>query len=159
MSPATSTLFSRHGRRLPTLDPYLRRGRVERVTGLVLESRGPRIPLGEVCRVKTSAGSLLAEVVGFRERFTLLMALQETAGLGPGDVVTATGQPLQVGVGPRLLGRVVNGLGEPIDGLGPVEAERNRAISAPAPEPLHRPRIAEPLSVGVRAIDGLLTIG
>jgi flagellum-specific ATP synthase len=159
MSPMTSTLLSKHSRRLPTLDPYLRRGRVERVTGLVLESRGPRIPLGEVCRVETSAGSLLAEVVGFRERFTLLMALQETAGLGPGDVVTATGQPLRIGVGPRLLGRVLNGLGEPIDGLGPVEAEQSRTISARAPEPLHRPRIAEPLSVGVRAIDGLLTIG
>ncbi|MBM3324449.1 MAG: FliI/YscN family ATPase [Calditrichaeota bacterium] len=156
---STSTLRSKYIHRLPSLDPYLRRGRVERVTGLILEARGPRVPIGELCRIETSAGRLLAEVVGFRDQYTLLMALQETAGLGPGDVVTALGYPMRIGVGMGLLGRIVNGLGEPIDGLGPFTPEDFRVTVAPAPDPLRRSRIREPLSVGVRAIDGLLTIG
>jgi len=159
VSVSTSTLRSKYIHRLPSLDPYLRRGRVERVTGLILEARGPRVPIGELCRIETSAGRLLAEVVGFRDQYTLLMALQETAGLGPGDVVTALGYPMRIGVGMGLLGRIVNGLGEPIDGLGPFTPEDFRVTVAPAPDPLRRSRIREPLSVGVRAIDGLLTIG
>jgi flagellum-specific ATP synthase len=102
---------------------------------------------------------MLAEVVGFRDQFTLLMALQETAGLGPGDIVTALGHPLRIGVGVGLLGRVLNGLGEPLDGLEPIVPEEYRGIVASAPDPLRRARITESLSVGVRAIDGLLTIG
>ncbi|MFH1011595.1 MAG: FliI/YscN family ATPase [bacterium] len=159
MSVSTSTLRSKYIHRLPSLDPYLRRGRVERVTGLILEARGPRVPIGELCRIETSAGRLLAEVVGFRDQSTLLMALQETAGLGPGDVVTALGQPMRIGVGMGLLGRIVNGLGEPIDGLGPFTPEDFRVTAASAPDPLRRTRIREPLSVGVRAIDGMLTVG
>jgi len=155
----TSSLLSRYADRLPAIDPYEWRGHVERVTGLILEARGPRIPLGELCRVETSVGSMLAEVVGFRDQFTLLMALQETAGLGPGDIVTAVGHPLRIGVGVGLLGRILNGLGEPLDGLEPIVPEEYRGIVASAPDPLRRARITEPLSVGVRAIDGLLTIG
>jgi flagellum-specific ATP synthase len=155
----TSSLLTKYANRLAATDLYEWRGHVERVTGLILEARGPRISLGELCRMETSAGSMLAEVVGFRDEFTLLMALQETAGLGPGDVVNALGHPLRIGVGVGLLGRILNGLGEPIDGLKSVEPEEYRGIVAPAPDPLRRARITEPLSVGVRAIDGLLTIG
>lgn len=159
MTVKTCSLLSKYTDRLPTIDPHEWRGRVERVTGLILEARGPRTPIGELCRVETSAGSMLAEVVGFRDQFTLLMALQETAGLGPGDIVTALGHPLRIGVGVGLLGRVLNGLGEPLDGLEPIVPEEYRGIVASAPDPLRRARITESLSVGVRAIDGLLTIG
>jgi flagellum-specific ATP synthase len=159
MTVKTSSLLSKYTDRLPTIDPYEWRGRVERVTGLILEARGPRIPIGELCRVETSAGSMLAEVVGFRDQFTLLMALQETAGLGPGDIVTTLGHPLRIGLGVGLLGRILNGLGEPLDGLEPIVPEEYRGIVSQAPDPLRRARITEPLSVGVRAIDGLLTIG
>ncbi|MBU1936279.1 FliI/YscN family ATPase [bacterium] len=156
---AMPNLLTKYSQRIPSLDAYLRRGRVERVTGLVIESRGPRVPLGQLCRVDTSTGSLLAEVVGFRQHFTLLMALEETAGLGPGDIATDLGRPLRIGVGPGLLGRIVDGLGRPIDEGGNIEAEEFRSVSAAAPDPLHRARITEPLAVGVRAIDGLLTVG
>jgi flagellum-specific ATP synthase len=159
LNPSASTLHSKCLQRLPALDPYLRRGHVERVTGLILEARGPRVPIGELCRIRTSTGELLAEVVGFRDQFTLLMALQETAGLGSGDIVTALGHPMRIGMGMGLLGRIVNGLGKPIDGLGPMTPEEFRETVAPAPDPLRRTRIREPLSVGVRAIDGMLTIG
>lgn len=153
------SLLAKYIQRIPTVDTYQRRGRIERVTGLVLEARGPRVPLGQLCRVETSTGHLLAEVVGFRDHFTLLMALQETVGLGPGDVVTALGHPLRIRVGPELLGRILNGLGEPIDGRDSIEAEEYRLTVASAPDPLHRQKITQPLSVGVRAIDGLLTVG
>lgn len=133
------------------------RGRVRRVAGGVVEATGPRVPVGELC---TIAGSrpLPAEVIGFREDAVLLMPLTDANGLYPGALVASRRRPLSVRVGPALLGRVLDGLGRPIDDAGPVRGCL-RSIFADAPAPLERRRILEPLATGVRAIDGLLTCG
>lgn len=148
-------------------EPIARQGRVTQVVGLVVESVGPAVEIGELLAIERPrtglstgvVGPLLAEAVGFRDRRVLLMPLQGTAGLAPGAIVTATGRRLEVACGPGLLGRVLDGLGRPIDGKGPVVAEQWRSAEAEPPAPLARRPIDEPLPVGVRAIDGLLTCG
>ncbi|KEO82931.1 flagellar protein export ATPase FliI [Tumebacillus flagellatus] len=152
------------------LDRYLRRlertrtikvnGKVTKVIGLTIESKGPVATIGDVCTIE-SAGMppMYAEVVGFRENNVLLMPLGDLGSIGPGHDVVATGSSLQVPVGPHLLGRVLNGLGEPIDGKGPLVCHEHTNAMQQPPNPLTRKRIQEPLSVGVRCIDGLLTVG
>jgi len=103
--------------------------------------------------------SLDAEVVGFRDGRTLLMPLGEPAGVGPGQTVVAAGQALRVGVGESLLGRVLDGLGRPMDGRPAPAGCRPRAVEAAPPDPLSRPPIDRPLSLGVRAIDALMPCG
>jgi flagellum-specific ATP synthase len=136
-------------------------GRVTRVVGLVIEAVGIDVGLGELCRVTslTDQRSILAEVVGFHERGVLLMPLGEMEGLHPGSSVKPLGRSFGVDVGPGLLGRVLNGLGHPIDGLGKIEVEERVPLSAEPPNPLSREIIREPLETGVRAIDGILTLG
>ncbi len=136
-------------------------GRVTQVIGLLIESDGPGVNVGEVCHLfpRGSAEPIPAEVVGFRNDRLLLMPLGEMGGIGPGCEVVATGEPMRVEVGRALLGRVVDGLGRPIDGRGPLEAEAKYAVHNAPPKPLDRPRIKDHLAVGVRAIDGLLTCG
>jgi len=136
-------------------------GRVSQVVGVVVESKGPAAHLGEVCeiRVKRNSPPILAETVGFRENVVLLMPLGEMEEIAPGSDVVATGSSLKVKVGEGLLGRVLDGLGRPIDGLGPLEYEDDVQVSRTPPHPLTRKRIHDPLSLGVRAIDGLLTCG
>ncbi|WP_264844712.1 flagellar protein export ATPase FliI [Caldinitratiruptor microaerophilus] len=149
-------------RRVAEADPLPLVGRVDGVTGLVIQSRGPRASVGELCRISPPGApgqGLWAEVVGFRDRHTLLMPLGEAGGIAPGWEVRPAGRPLTVPVGPALLGRVLDGLGRPLDGRGPVEAETEYPLAAAPPGPLQRRRITEPLPVGVRAIDGLLTVG
>jgi FliI/YscN family ATPase len=138
-----------------------RYGRVTRVVGLVIEAAGLDTGLGELCRI-TSVGderSVLAEVVGFHERGVLLMPLADIGGLHPGSMVQPLGRSFGVDVGPGLLGRVLNGLGHPIDGLGKLETRERVPLMAEPPHPLDRRMITEPLETSVRAIDGLLTIG
>lgn len=146
---------------LRTVDPVRLNGRVEEIVGLVIESRGPRASLGEICLVYggRNAAPIRAEVVGFRSGRVLLMPLSDIAGVSPGSEVIATGAPLRVPVGDELLGRVLDGLGQPIDGRGDLRAMHYRAVSAEPPSPLRRRRVHEPLETGVRAIDGLLTCG
>lgn len=134
-------------------------GHVERIRGLVIESRGPKTSLGQLCSVTTRNGQRLAEVVGFDGATTLLMALQEMDGLSPGDQVAAYGMPLTIGLSSKLLGRVINGLGQPIDNGPVVPAAEYRILYAEAPHPLMRNRVQSALPVGVRAIDGMLTLG
>ncbi len=147
------------------VDPVARRGRVQDMVGLVIEAVGPAVEVGELLEIdqphgRTAAsGPLLAEAVGFRGRRVLLMPLQGVGGLSPGTTVTATGHRLAVACGDGLLGRVLDGLGRPVDGRGPVAADRWRDAEADPPPPLDRRPIDEPLPVGVRAIDGLLTCG
>ena len=100
-----------------------------------------------------------AEVVGFRDGFVLLMPLGETKGIGPGCQVVSAQKQLQVQVGPELLGRVIDGLGNPIDGKGPILCKKEYPLQADPPSPLERPVIKDSLYVGVRAIDGLITMG
>jgi flagellum-specific ATP synthase len=138
-------------------------GRVSQLIGLVIESRGPQAQIGERCEVQVrghrTGRTLDAEVVGFRDGRTLLMPLGEPAGVGPGQTVVATGGPLRARVGEGLLGRVLDGLGRPIDGLPEPAGCVARPVEAPPPDPLSRPSIGRPLSLGVRAIDSLTPCG
>ncbi|MFH0802779.1 MAG: flagellar protein export ATPase FliI [bacterium] len=141
-------------------DPVRYNGKVRQVIGLVIESHGPAASVGEICLIeRKNASPIKAEVVGFRENNVLLMPLGEMHGICPDSNVISSGRPLTVKVGPRLLGRVVDALGVPIDGKGMIEAQTEVAIDNPPPPPMQRRRISEPLSTGIRAIDGLLTCG
>ncbi|MCB9365970.1 MAG: FliI/YscN family ATPase [Calditrichaeota bacterium] len=134
-------------------------GRVNSVRGLVLESKGPRSAIGNLCSITTAQGVKMAEVVGFDGPNTLLMALQDLNGVCPGDEIVDLDRTQLIPVGSQLLGRVINSLGEPIDDKGPIQAQAFRPLNAESPNPLRRPRVTKPLQVGVRAIDGLLTLG
>jgi len=141
-------------------DPVRRTGIVSQVVGLTVEGHGPGVPVGEVCLLYPGAGAPVeAEVVGFRQDRTLLMALGELRGVGPGSEIEAVGEPFRVPVGPGLRGRVLDGLGRPLDGKGPLPSEGYYPVLSPPPAPLERRRITEPLWVGVRVIDGVLTCG
>lgn len=137
-------------------------GKVVQIVGLVIECKGPNVSMGELCYVYShfpGVEPLPAEVVGFREGYVLLMPLGETKGIGPGCQVVSAQKVLQVKVGPELLGRVIDGLGNPIDGKGPILCQKEYPIQADPPAPLERPVIKDSLYVGVRAIDGLITMG
>ncbi len=139
---------------------HLVRGTISRVVGLIIESNGPTASIGEICLIEHN-GLVVgrAEVVGFREEKTLLMPLGEMAGIRAGMIVTATGAPLQLALSASFLGRVVDGLGNPIDGKGPIQGTEIRKITGLPPNPLERNRIAEPMATGIRSIDGFLSIG
>jgi len=136
-------------------------GVVTQVAGLLIEGRGPGISLGGLCAIHPRGGRppIPAEVVGFRDSRILLMPLGSTQAIAPGSIITAEREVAGVGVGPELYGRVIGGLGEPLDGRGPLRVEREVPIYTEPLNPLLRRRISEPLSLGVRAIDGLLTCG
>ena len=135
-------------------------GKVIQVVGLVVEAEVQGVSVGELCRVTVSKEeSILAEVVGFKQARVLLMPLGSTAGIRPGALVFATGHPIEVKVGPALLGRVLNGLGEPMDDKGEIAFDAVYGIDNDPPDPVKRPRITKVLESGVKAIDGLLTLG
>ena len=144
---------------LEDVRPITLRGRVERAVGLIVESIGPPVSVGDICTIQARGNghSGLAEVVGFRESRTLLIPLSEMNGIGPGSEVVATGAPLSASVGTELLGRVIDGLGRPIDGKGSLDARERRAVVNAPPAPLERRRATEPMATGIRALDGLLT--
>lgn len=137
------------------------KGRVTRVVGLVVESTGPAISLGEACRIhsRETGRYALAEVVGFQDKRVLLMPLEGIEGIHPGSEVIATGQPLRIPVGEGLLGRVMDAMGKPIDGKGPLRYDTSLALRRSPPQALTRQRILRPFSTGVRTIDSLLTCG
>ena len=134
-------------------------GRLVRMIGLTLEAVGLEIPVGGRCRILSGDQDIEAEVVGFSEESIYLMPVGEVGGLKPGARVIPSMHGYEVSVGPALLGRVLDGTGKPIDGKGPLEAEEHLPISGKAINPLSRAPITEPLDVGVRAINGLLTVG
>lgn len=134
-------------------------GRVHQVVGLVIESNGPNARIGDLCHVEADGEWVPVEVVGFRGDRTLLMPLGELAGVRAGCLVTTTHACLQVPVGDELLGRVLDGLGNPMDGRPPLNTNRRYPILAGAPNALQRAMIDRPLATGVRAIDGMLTLG
>ncbi len=142
------------------LDEFRQYGVVTQVVGLTVEAEGPGANLGEVCYIERfGQPPVKAEVVGFREKKLLLMPLGELTGIGPGSLVTAHRSALSVKVGPQILGRILDGLGNPIDNNGQLRERLSYPLHNQPPNPLERKRIQEPLSVGVRAIDGLLTCG
>jgi flagellum-specific ATP synthase len=153
-------VFSPYARALEGLCLAPIRAKIVQVIGLVMETTGLSASLGEICAVFDGPRQVgQAEVVGFRRQSTLLMSLGQLDGLRPGMEVMATGRTFAVRVGEPLLGRVLNGLGEPIDGRGQMLLAEEGRVNADPPNPLERRRIAEPMPTGVRAIDGFKTIG
>jgi type III secretion protein N (ATPase) len=159
---------------LDQVNPLRLAGRVSEVTGLQIRAAVPGIRLGELVWIDSTTpgappsdapgapGRVQAEVVGFRGDEVVLMPLGEAIGIGPDSVVTPTGRPLTIKVGPGLLGRVLDGLGQPMDGgppLGDGAGWQDWAVDRPSPDPLTRRRIRRPLALGVRAIDALMTVG
>lgn len=142
-------------------DLNTRSGKIVRVVGSVVESAGPSALIGDLCEIFPLGGGpgVQAEVVGFREGKMLLMPYGDLTGVGPGGIVRSLGKPFTVPVGMGLIGRTLDGTGEPMDGLGPVEAEAAYSVSGAEQNPLYRPRITAPISFGVKVIDGLLTCG
>ena len=136
-------------------------GRVCKVHGLLIESRGPQAIIGEICRIEApkARGFIRAEVVGLRDEFVQLMAFDETHGIEIGNRVVAFGERLEVPVSEKLLGRVFDAQGNPIDGKGPIVSKCYYPAIASPPDPLKRRRITERITTGVRAIDGLLAVG
>jgi flagellum-specific ATP synthase len=141
--------------------PMIARGRVAQVTGLVIESEGPLAAIGEICHIKSSETEipLLAEVVGFRNNRLLLMALGEIRGVQPGSEVIALRQPLRVRIDDHIKGRVIDGLGHPMDQLGPLSGSRSIGLGMQPPHPLRRQRIQQVFRTGVRAIDTFIPLG
>jgi len=136
------------------------RGRIVKIIGLVIECEGPNAGIGELCVIEQNGKTICsAEVVGFRETRTLIMPLGPLEGIRPGMSVIAKGDTLTAPVGHELLGRVIDGMGNPMDGLGEVKYKERRSIYATPPSAMERTRIKEPMFTGIRAIDGFLTIG
>ncbi len=136
-------------------------GRVAQVVGLIVESLGPASRVGETCHIHTGRNRppILAEVVGFRGNRVLLMPLSDMGSIAHGNDVVATGRPLTVRAGNSLLGRVLDGLGRPIDGGPIIVGGAELSVHQAPPHPLRRQRIRDPLPLGVRAIDAFLTCG
>jgi flagellum-specific ATP synthase len=147
--------------RLRHVDLLKVNGSVKQVIGLVIESVGPNCSLGDVCMIKSKDGQdvCLSEVVGFRDNRVLSMILGDAARVGPGSEIVATDRALSASVGEELLGRVIDGLGNPIDGKGPIVTREVRSIYSAPPNPLERQRILRPVRTGIRSIDALLTCG
>ncbi len=142
-------------------DPLRYSGKVRMVQGLLIESDGPQASLDDLCYIYPGNGStsIPAEVVGFRDHRILLMCMGNMSGITPGDEVVTKKQSLMIGVGDGLLGRVIGGLGEPIDGKGPIQVKAQIPVRREPPKPLMRKRITEPLGTGIRSVDALLTCG
>ena len=136
-------------------------GSVQVISGLTVEAAGPAVQIGEMCRIYTLAGDrfMPAEVVGFRDNRVLLMPYGDLSGVGPGSRVVSTNRTLSVPVSESLKGRVLDGLGSPMDGGPPIAPETLYPVENMPPNPLGRPLITEAMPLGVRAIDGLLTVG
>lgn len=146
---------------LKGVNPLLKSGRVSRVVGLSLESLGPKAPVGEICELKNKNGDVVnrSEIVGFRDNKIISMVLGELTEISPGMEINGTGEALSINLDDKLLGRILNGLGEPIDGKPALKSVHRRPVYAIPPNPLLRRRITEPISTGIRAIDGMLTFG
>ena len=143
------------------VEPLTRFGRVSQIIGLIVESLGPpKVALGEVCLLgDPEQENMLAEVVGFKGKRVLLMPLGEIEGIRPGTMVSSTRAPLYIPVGEALQGRILDGLGCPLDGKGELHAVEQRSVHNQPPAVLNRRRLTDPLGTGVRAIDGMITCG
>lgn len=136
-------------------------GRITEVVGMLIKAIVPEVKVGEICLVKRSGQPLLTEVVGFTRDEVLLSPLGEMTGIGPSSEVIPTHSPLRIKVGNNLLGRVLNGLGEPldVDTKGPLDVSEWHSVIGSPPDPLKRQRVTKPISIGVRSMDALLTTG
>ncbi|MDQ5988341.1 MAG: Flagellum-specific ATP synthase [Syntrophus sp. SKADARSKE-3] len=156
--------LEKYRRLIKEANPIIVYGKVSEIIGLVVEGHGPIASIGDMCAIFPRGGEpyqapVMAEVVGFRKGKVLLMPLETLQGLGPGCKILSYGKKADVGVGPKLLGRIIDGLGNPIDGKGPIEYERNYPLYAEPINPLHRKPINEPMDLGIRVINSLFTCG
>ncbi|MFA9558085.1 flagellar protein export ATPase FliI [Evansella sp. AB-rgal1] len=145
-----------------SVQPLKHYGKVSQVVGLMIESIGPQVSVGEICNIlvgKPPYRKIMVEVVGFRNEKVLLMPFDRIQDIAPGNLVEPTKKPLQIKIGTPLIGSVLDGLGRPFDGKDIGNGLASFPTDNPPPNPLSRPRITEPLSLGVRAIDGLFTVG
>ena len=136
-------------------------GKVTQIIGLIIEADGPKSSIGDLCYIynKLDEKPVWAEVVGFKKTAILLMPLGSMDGLMPGAIVVNSGAPMQIKVGPQLIGRVLDGLGQPIDNLGDINTQTTYSTHAEIINPLNRQLIRTPLSLGIRSIDGFITAG
>lgn len=153
--------ISKYIRAVENVDRVRLCGNVTRVIGLVIESRGPAVSVGDICYIESNRVEepIVAEVVGFRDNNVLLMPFGDMRGVAPGSRVISTGRPLTIGVGNALLGRVLDGYGNPLDDKGPILASDYYSTHGDIPDPLSRTRIEDPLVTGIRAIDSMITCG
>jgi flagellum-specific ATP synthase len=157
----TSLAYDVMKARIEQIDPVRRLGKVVKVVGLVIESAGPAVSIGRMCTIENrdDSSKVLAEVVGFREDRILLMPFGPMGGISPGAIVTSTQQQLRVPVGQELIGRVIGGLGEPIDSKGPLLCRLSRSIEPKIIPVLQRERITKPVRTGIKAIDSVTPLG
>lgn len=136
-------------------------GKITEIIGLTIESDGPKSSIGDLCYIYNDYDDepFMAEVVGFKRDKILLMPLGAPDGIRPGALVVNTGSAMKIGVGNQLIGRVLDGLGNPIDTLGEINFSEYRSTKADVINPLKRKRISEPLSLGIKSIDGFITVG
>ncbi len=148
-------------KRVENMDPIQVRGKVTNIVGLVVEGHGPGSAMGGMCEIysRDMKKSIMAEVVGFRDKRVLLMPLGSLDGIGPGSSIVARRSSPSVKLGNALLGRVIDGLGRPLDEKGFIDTNREMSLYGNPINPLERARIDEPLDLGVRAINALITIG
>jgi len=152
--------FENYLHNLDELNPVRVDGRVSQITGLVIEATAHEGTVGDTCEIRMdNQKPVKAEIVGFRDNKVLLMPLGETLGVSPGSKVVLSSQPLRVPVGSQLLGRILDGLGNPIDGKGPIKSNQFKSIFNKPPNPMRRKRITNYLATGIKAIDGLITLG
>ncbi|HOD70712.1 MAG: putative ATP synthase YscN [Deltaproteobacteria bacterium ADurb.BinA179] len=155
------TDFAKHIASLKDTDPIQVRGKVTNIVGLVVEGHGPGSCMGGMCEIysKGVSDSIMAEVVGFRDKRVLLMPLGDLGGIGPGSTIIARKSNPSVKVGDELLGRVIDGMGNPLDGKGSLTLGQEMPLYGRTINPLKKKRITEPLDLGIAAINGVLTIG
>ena len=141
----SSVMLEKYSRAIKDVDTLRYSGRVSKVIGLTIESIGPPVNIGEICQITPARGGkpIKAEVVGFRDNVVLLMPLGDMEGIGPGSSVTANGGTLKVPVGEEMLGRILDGLGVPIDGRGPLRYSTLYPVTNSPPNPLARKRITK----------------
>ena len=146
---------------ISNINPMSEVGKVIQIIGLVIEADGPSSSIGDLCYIYLSSDAppISAEVVGFRENKILLMPLGDMEGLKPGSIVINTGSPMKVQVGFELLGRVLDGLGKPMDTSLEIKSNKFYPTAGKNINPLTRKRILEPISLGIRSVDGLITVG
>lgn len=142
-------------------NPIREIGKVIEIIGLIIEADGPQASIGDLCYIynRFNEEPIWAEVVGFRSPKILLMPLGSMEGLQPGAIVVNTGSAMKIKVGEQLLGRVLDGLGRPIDNLGEINSQTLQSTHSEAINPLKRRRITEPLSLGIKSVDGFITVG